>query len=48
MLNKLIEFSVRSKLVVGLMVIALVGIVAYQTTQLPIEAVPDMTINRYR
>ncbi|HNP32925.1 MAG TPA: CusA/CzcA family heavy metal efflux RND transporter [Flavobacterium sp.] len=46
MLNKIIEFSVRNKLLVGLMVIALVGYGVYQTTKLPIDAVPDITNNQ--
>lgn len=46
MLTKLIEFSVRNKLIVGLMVIALIGVGIYQTTQLPIDAVPDITNNQ--
>ena len=46
MLNKIIEFSVRNKLLVGLMVIALVGYGIYQTTKLPIDAVPDITNNQ--
>jgi len=46
MLNKIIEFSVRNKLLVGLMVIALVGYGIYQTTKLPIDAVPDITDNQ--
>ena len=46
MLNRIIEFSVRNKLIVGLFVLALVGYGAYQTTQLPIDAVPDITNNQ--
>ncbi|TBX67529.1 CusA/CzcA family heavy metal efflux RND transporter [Flavobacterium silvisoli] len=46
MLNKIIEFSVRNKLLVGLMVIALVGYGIYETTKLPIDAVPDITNNQ--
>jgi cobalt-zinc-cadmium resistance protein CzcA len=46
MLNKIIEFSVRNKLLVGLMVIALIGYGTYQTTKLPIDAVPDITNNQ--
>jgi cobalt-zinc-cadmium resistance protein CzcA len=46
MLNKIIEFSVRNKLLVGLMVIALVGYGIHQTTKLPIDAVPDITNNQ--
>ena len=35
-----------NKLIVGLFVIALIGYGAYQTTQLPIDAVPDITNNQ--
>ena len=46
MLNKIIEFSVKNKLIVGLFVIALIGFGIYQTTKLPIDAVPDITDNQ--
>jgi cobalt-zinc-cadmium resistance protein CzcA len=46
MLNKIIEFSVKNKLIIGLFVIALIGIGTYQTTKLPIDAVPDITNNQ--
>ena len=46
MLNKIIEFSVKNKLVIGLFVISLVGFGIYQTTKLPIDAVPDITDNQ--
>jgi heavy metal efflux system protein len=46
MLNKIIEFSVKNKLIIGLFVIALVGFGIYQTTKLPIDAVPDITNNQ--
>jgi heavy metal efflux system protein len=46
MLTKIIEFSVRNKLIVGLFVIALIGYGVYQTTKLPIDAVPDITDNQ--
>ena len=46
MLNKIIEFSVKNKLIVGLFVIALVVFGIYQTTKLPIDAVPDITNNQ--
>ena len=43
MLNKIIEFSVKNKLIIGLFVIALIVFGIYQTTKLPIDAVPDIT-----
>ncbi len=46
MLKKIIEFSVRNKLIIGLMVIALVFTGIYQATKLPIDAVPDITDNQ--
>ena len=46
MLNKIIEFSVKNKLIVGLFVLALIAFGIYQTTQLPIDAVPDITNNQ--
>ncbi len=46
MLNSIIKFSIENKLIIILMVIALMGYGAYQTTQLPIDAVPDITDNQ--
>jgi heavy metal efflux system protein len=46
MLNKIIEFSVRNKLIIGLFIIGLMGYGSYQFTKLPIDAVPDITNNQ--
>ena len=46
MLNKIIEFSIKNKLIVGLFVVALIGYGSYQFTRLPIDAVPDITDNQ--
>lgn len=46
MLNKIISFSIGNKLIVSLFVLALVCWGAYETTQLPIDAVPDITDNQ--
>jgi cobalt-zinc-cadmium resistance protein CzcA len=46
MLNAIIEFSVRNKLIIGLFVIGLIVYGTYQTTKLPIDAVPDITNNQ--
>ncbi len=46
MLNKIIEFSVKNKLIVGLFVFSLIGYGIYQSTKLPIDAVPDITDNQ--
>ena len=46
MLNKIIDFSIRNKLIIGLFVIALIGYGSFEITQLPIDAVPDITDNQ--
>ena len=46
MLNKIIEFSIKNKLIIGLFVIALIGYGSYEITRLPIDAVPDITDNQ--
>ncbi|MEO9021229.1 MAG: efflux RND transporter permease subunit, partial [Ginsengibacter sp.] len=46
MLNKIIGFSIKNKLIVGLFVLGLIGIGTYQFTKLPIDAVPDITDNQ--
>ncbi len=46
MLQKIIQFSVRQKLLVGLGVVALIAWGSYALTQLPIDAIPDITNNQ--
>lgn len=46
MLHKIIEFSVKNKLIVSLMVMAMALYGIYETTRLPIDAVPDITDNQ--
>ncbi len=46
MLNKIIEFSIKNKLIVGLFTVVLIGYGIYQFTKLPIDAVPDITDNQ--
>ncbi|MDR1876123.1 MAG: CusA/CzcA family heavy metal efflux RND transporter [Flavobacteriaceae bacterium] len=46
MLHKIIEFSIRNKLIIGLFTIALIGFGIYETTKLPIDAQPDITNNQ--
>jgi cobalt-zinc-cadmium resistance protein CzcA len=46
MLSKIIEFSVKNKLIIGLFIVALIGYGSYQFTRLPIDAVPDITNNQ--
>ena len=46
MLNKIIQFSVKNKLVIALMVLVLIASGIYSVRQLPIDAVPDITNNQ--
>lgn len=46
MLNSIIHFSIRNKLIVGLMVLVLIAFGSYALTKLPIDAVPDITDNQ--
>ena len=46
MLDKIIAFSINNKLVIGLFTLALIGWGSYSLTQLPIDAVPDITDNQ--
>jgi len=46
MLNKTIEFSIKNKLIIGLFTLGLILYGAFQVTQLPIDAVPDITDNQ--
>jgi cobalt-zinc-cadmium resistance protein CzcA len=46
MLNSIIRFSIRNKLVIGLFVLALIIWGSYAITKLPIDAVPDITDNQ--
>lgn len=46
MLNKIIEFSIKNKLIIGILTITLVVYGLYQFTKLPIDAVPDITDNQ--
>lgn len=46
MLNYIIEFSIRNKLIVGLFILGLISWGSYEVTQLPIDAVPDITNNQ--
>ncbi len=46
MLQKIIAFSVKQKLLVALGVVALIVTGVYQLTKLPIDAVPDITDNQ--
>lgn len=46
MLDQIIGFAIRNKLLIGLFIVALVGYGSYQFTRLPIDAVPDITNNQ--
>lgn len=46
MLNRIIQFSIKNKLIVGALVFALIGWGIYSIQQLPIDAVPDITNNQ--
>ncbi len=46
MLSKIIDFSIRNKLLVGLFVLGMIGYGVYQAGKLPIDAVPDITNNQ--
>tara|TARA_R110002050_G_scaffold42777_7_gene102818 strand:+ start:4249 stop:8643 length:4395 start_codon:yes stop_codon:yes gene_type:complete len=46
MLDKIIQFSINNKLVIGLFTLALIGWGTYSLTKLPIDAVPDITDNQ--
>lgn len=46
MLNRIIDFSIKNKLIIGLLIIALIGYGIYEVKKLPIDAVPDITNNQ--
>jgi heavy metal efflux system protein len=46
MLNRIIEFSVQNKLIIGLFTISLIIYGSFELTKLPIDAVPDITNNQ--
>ncbi|MBC7893733.1 MAG: efflux RND transporter permease subunit, partial [Sphingobacteriaceae bacterium] len=46
MLDSIIRFSIKNKLIVGLLTLALVAWGTYSLTRLPIDAVPDITNNQ--
>lgn len=46
MLNKIIHFSIKNKLVIGLMTLALIIWGAWSASKLPLDAVPDITNNQ--
>lgn len=46
MLQHIIDFSIRNKLIVAMMVLGLIAYGALEVTRLPIDAVPDITDNQ--
>lgn len=46
MLSRIIEFSIKNKLIIGLFVIGLIAYGVYEVKKLPIDAVPDITNNQ--
>jgi len=46
MIEKIIQFSVRNKLITGIFLILFVAWGVYSTTQLSIDALPDVTNNQ--
>ena len=46
MLNRIIEFSIKQKLLVGILMLALIAWGIYSLRQLPIDALPDITNNQ--
>ena len=46
MIDKIISFSIRNKLIIGLFVLFLIGWGIYSLKHLPVDAVPDITNNQ--
>jgi cobalt-zinc-cadmium resistance protein CzcA len=46
MLNRIIQFSVKNKLVIGIFMLLWVIYGSYEVSRLPIDAVPDITNNQ--
>lgn len=46
MLSNIIQFSIRNKLIVLLLTLSIIGYGLYSITQIPIDAVPDITNNQ--
>ena len=46
MLRSVIDFSIRNKLLLGIAMLCFIIYGAYEVTQLPIDAVPDITNNQ--
>ena len=46
MIDQVIKFSIQNKIVIGLFVLALIGWGGYSLSNLPIDALPDITNNQ--
>lgn len=46
MINRIIDFSINNKFIIGLLTLTLIGAGIYSMTQVPIDAVPDITNNQ--
>lgn len=46
MLDKIIHFSIYNKFIIGLFMLALIGVGSYSLSTLPIDALPDITNNQ--
>jgi len=46
MIERIIQFSIKNKFIVGLFVVALIGWGTYSLVRLPIDAIPDITNNQ--
>ena len=46
MIDRIIEFSIKNKVIVGLFILALIGTGIYSLTELTVDAVPDITDNQ--
>jgi cobalt-zinc-cadmium resistance protein CzcA len=46
MIDRIISFSIKNKFIVGLFILALIGWGTYSLTNLPIDAIPDITNNQ--
>ena len=46
MIERIIHFSIKNKFIIGLFILGLIGWGTYSLTQLPIDAIPDITNNQ--
>jgi len=46
MINRIIDFSINNKFIIGLLTLALIAAGIYSMTKVPIDAVPDITNNQ--